>query len=1774
MIDLKVDYLSNVNYVLAHNRVAVCNSVELSNNSGSDLSNVMVECKGEFVTHYASAVLPHVENGRTIRLNDYEIRPNFKQLAMLTERISTTFEMVVWSDVDKGEDRRELFRKDYDLELQPFDHWLGYTIVPNMLASFVTPNHPMVQQMVVKGAKFLKTQTGESAFLEYQTGDVNDVVKQVAAVFAALHAEGIIYRSLPASFEEKGQRVTMPDKVLSGKMGNCVELTTLFASILEALGINSVIAIKNGHAFLGVWLVNDCCRYSVCDDLSYLGKKCSIGIDEMLVLESTMVTNEKASFEESVKAAQKYLTAPDDFLMFIDVYRSRLEGVRPLPQFSGDDKWIDAEMEGLSHDKCDAVVHKRSRYDLSKVFDESKLTKMDIWERKLLDFSLRNNMLNMYLRMKAVQLASFEIDKLEDRVHDGQEFKILEKPSVNCNVDDSVRLVSSKQFESISKLIVNDMEHKCLHTYKTEGETRSILKNIYRTARTMQEESGANSLYLAIGVLRWNENTKSGTPRYAPLMLLPVDMLYKKGTYSIRTRGEDMMLNVTLLEFLRQNYEIKIPALTELPTDEHGVDVNKVFAIMRTAIADYSGWDVEEEAVVGIFSFSKFLMWNDIHNHKKELLENPIVSSLVERRLTWKPDELVTTLRGHDKELQPDKLSLPVAVDSSQMAAVFEAGLGHSFILYGPPGTGKSQTITNLVANALFQGKRVLFVAEKMAALSVVQKRLEKVGLGPFCLEMHSNKVTKRHVLNQLAKALGVTHIKSPEEYAYTADKLYEERKKLIVYLEAVHNKTSADDFSLYDCIMRCESIGEDLLDVEMLNDDLRKKYTAATMGDYEHLLTLKLSAVLQLVGQPSQHSLKGLNVEEKDLADETALKADMQATIEMLNRCRDEYDVLRNAQALRANILKDNDERLLNEDAEQLRGEWRSIRSKWVLSRLFAKRGFLKKLREYNQYLIEVDIDGLIENLCTYQEQHGKIEKLQAKLAHYFMQTFACDQLPTIDECASMVDKLERWKQNTAMLRDWYHWCTYRKELLDRGLGAALQLIENSVVDDKTFHKSVIKTFYSNLAKKKISESADLRTFEGMMFDAVVEQYRELAEKFRLLSQKELYARLASRVPRVTDNVNNSSEIGLLNRNISNGGRGLSLRDLMKMIPSLMPRLCPCMLMSPMSVAQFLDLGNDKFDLVIFDEASQMPTSESVGAIARGKALIVVGDPKQMPPTSFFNTMTVGDDEADIDDMESILEECRALEIPSLQLNWHYRSRHESLIAFSNNEYYDGNLITFPSVDDKQDKVQLVQVKGVYDKGGQRSNMHEAEAIANEIERRLRDEKLRADSIGVIAFSVAQQNLIEDVIQKRLDSDAELHEAAANMYEPIFIKNLENVQGDERDVILFSVGYGPDKNGKVSMNFGPLNNAGGERRLNVAVTRSRKEMIVYTSLKPSDIDLNRSKARGVEGLKHFLEFAAGNALVHCDKNQQERNDAVMAQQLAVAIQERGYVATANVGRSKFKIDVAISRAEEPDKYVMGVLIDGEGYRDTQTTRDREIVQPSVLTGLGWRVMRVWSVDWINNPKRVIDRIVEQINAAPKPEPEPEVTTFDISQEKEEEVESAVTDYVRAEITKTQAAKMSDLELSRKLVKAEQPITLTLLCRRINELRGVPRTTKTMLQDMQLMVMQKFYTYPDRNTRVIWESQDLCQAYNSYRQAEGRDINDIPMCELENVVMEVVREQFSINRDSVKLVAAKKLGFARRGQKVDGSLNAVIDNLVVTGKLVEIADNITLPEKM
>lgn len=1842
---VKIDYLPSVNYSMINNGVKVCNSFILENNDEKDWYQLTVTLQGPCIVE-SNCRLEMLRQGELAQLNLMMIVPDIKVLSQITEAINTSFVLTIRSEEEL------LFEQEYPITLLSYEEWAGSSVMPEHLASFVVPNNPYLPKIKLAAAKFLEKWTGSSDFDEYQTQDRNRVRAQVAAIYEALRSEGIIYSAPPAYFETTGQRIRLADKVLTEKQGTCLDTSLLIASCLEEIGIFPIVMMLKGHAMVGAWLTPNVFSQTVCDDVSYLLKEMADGNNNLVVLESTAITSSSPiPFEEAVKAAMLKLRDESQFLYFVDIHRCRLSNIRPMPQrIQVDGVWT-FDIEGLEHEHATVSVSNLSHYDL-RLDTKKPTTRQMIWERKLLDFSLRNNLLNTRLGRRVVPFISFGIEHLEDHLSNGEDYRITPAPDKRLSPNPDGMFDSKQQADEYETYVAELIRDHKIASYLTELELQNALKFIYRTARTSLEENGANSLFLALGMLKWYENNKSEQPRFAPLLLLPVDMVRKSGNnFLIRKRDEDIMLNITLVELLKQNFAINLDSLKELPQDESGVDVKRVFTYFRRAIIDQKRWNVIEESMLGLFSFNKFVMWNDIHSNADKLQENVIVSSLIANQDQQSLDTNPVDARDIDKDSAPMDFAIPLDVDSSQMEAIVESGRGRSFILHGPPGTGKSQTITNMIANALYQGKRVLFVAEKMAALSVVQSRLEKINLAPFCLELHSNKATKKHFLEQLEQVLNVTKIKSPEEYEQMSKELYEERKELISYMEALHHK-GPSGLSLYECISEYIALEEEEISEALPPlQSITKSYIMQCREQVESLNT-----VLSIVGPPKQCGLYGLEpIDNKNstlnkleallkqfkeinsrytnqlnhLNATLPFRVETEADIQWLGMFADYLAFEKSVDEFYEAKLASYTQDFLQINVEAYQKEWKEILSKWFLPRFFKKRKFLKSMQVYGP-IFESSLEDTLQHVADYQEgrrkQAAKLEEIVA-FAHsndiqhqdrqdLFIQYLGdqtvirkkeflqdapllvslwqelTDVIRQIQELTSpqytrevLLQHLDSWLNSYGKMSDWYHWVDKKRELKSFKLEPVVGLIEEGA-SPLAATNAYVKGLFHMLIKHDIDENKQLRTFNGLKFRQQIAKYKRDTARFQELSKEELYCKLASRVPSSSAARADGSEIGILKRNIANGGRGNSIRSIIDNIPTLLSRLCPCMLMSPISVAQYIDLNREKFDLVIFDEASQMPTSEAVGAIARGKALVVVGDSKQMPPTSFFMTNQVEEEDADIDDMESILDDCITLSLCEHQLNWHYRSKHESLIAFSNSQYYGNHLLTFPSIDDHTAKVRLVPVNGVYDKGRTRSNPEESKAIVEEIIRRLSDPELVKFSIGVVAFSKVQGDLIEDDLTEELDRHPHLKEAAYNREEPIFIKNLENVQGDERDVILFSIGYGADKHGKVSMNFGPLNNAGGERRLNVAVSRARYEMIVYSTLKAGQIDLKRSNAKGVEGLKFFLEYAeTGKLPMVAEELSRDTEKNVMVDQICEALNQKGYLTEPFVGRSNFKVDIAVSTQEHPEQFLLGILCDGKTYYETKTTRDREIVQPNVLRMLQWRVMRVYSIDWYENRERALEQILKELKAAEEGVPE----TIEKKKEKsyvfdaKKIQESSVSDKiyksnglvpyseirVRTTVDKYtfEPFHQDTRDIIRQIMYHEQPITEPYLCKRVAKAVGFTRPT-IIVQKAVSKFLEDCYEdpYSIDGIHSYWLTKTNAEGYDLYRVPSPRALQEIPAIEIVNAVKEVIMEEFSLPKDMVPNLASKKLGYYIARGKIIDVVMEVLDILENEG-FVRINDN-------
>ncbi len=1928
--DLTVDftYSQVINFSLQQNHVPIIRKFIVTNPSGNNYENLSINISSE--PEFAipgSLKISSLPDGESFQVNNFDLKLSAKFLSELTERLSGSVTIAI------QEGDQLLFRDSYIMDVLAFDQWQGISILPEMISSFITPNNPSIAGIISRTSQILDKWTGSPALDEYQTRNPDAVKKQMAAVFEAIRELGIIYCNPPATFEDKGQRIRMIDTLITQKIGTCLDLSLFYASCLEAIGIHPIIVVLKGHAFAGAWLINDTFADSINDDPSLLTKRTAEGINEILLVQSTgMNAGETASFDAAVNSANYELINTNDFVLFVDVTRSRSAKIRPLPQRIKTDAGWEINDDPKNIPACnvpeeifnDAILINENERDVNR---------QQIWERKLLDLSLRNNLLNTRITKSTIQLISVKLDELEDALASGDEFQLWPKPS---DWDNPLRIAgvyqSLNQTDPITDLVKDELSQKRLRTYLAENELVHGITNVYRASKQSMEENGANTLYLSLGLLKWFETPGSEQARFAPILLLPVEIIRKSACkgFVIRGREEGALMNITLLEMLRQYFKISIPGLDPLPRDKNGIDVKRVFNIVRQAIMLQKRWDVEEQAIVGIFSFSKFIMWNDIHNNAKQLFQNKIVSSLISGKAEWAVESNQFSFEDLDKKYHPSEIMLPVSADSSQLEAISAAIQNKSFILHGPPGTGKSQTITNIIANALYNGKKILFVAEKMAALSVVQKRLETIGLAPFCIELHSNKSKKSSLLDQLKRTTEILRETPSEDFLYQADRIHRVREELNGYVEALHKKHQFG-FSLYEVFSGYVSYPATLnpipFEQKVISSLTKEKITQWTE------LAEELKTAGTMCGQPHNHLLHGIktlnySLQTKAVANDLikqysgALNSLKRSITEVTKACSILVPVTRKRQTAALNeicnllifatdipasllsidnpdesfniifriskngisrdlyrdsLLNKFSRDILTVDIVGIKKEWHQASTAWFLPKFLGRQKIVKSFRrmavgksfdktkmeaifdeisKYEKEQRQIDLksnflapllgpgwqdgDGdwagietvcktvlqLNELLLVYHENPVKSSKSRRSLAENMKEghkAFLTIYKPILQNYLTVYgqvldlekklrdlldidfDHLEipdkkfidhlliycgRWKSGIDSLRDWAGWNQTKNKVISQGLNQLVVYYEEAHVEGKDVVNLLMKSLYRACADFIIGQDLQLSSFNGKLFEDKIRKFRQLNLAFEKLTKDELCAKLSSRIPSFALEAAQSSEIGILQRSIRGCGRGMSIRKLFDTIPSLITRICPCMLMSPISVAQYIDVNNFKFDLIIFDEASQMPTCEAVGAIARGNNLIVVGDPKQLPPMNFFSTNNIDEENIEKEDLESILDDCLALSLPSKHLLWHYRSKHESLITFSNSQYYENSLLTFPSPDDLATKVSFVPVQGYYDRGKSRQNSYEARAVVEEIMNRLADSELSKKSIGVVTFSSAQQMLIDDMLNEAFKLRPDLEIVAMESAEPIFIKNLENVQGDERDVILFSIGYGPDKDNKVNLNFGPINREGGWRRLNVAVSRARYEMKVFSTLNAGQIDITRTASQGVAGLKAFLEFAekGKNSGTILNGNIKSQHSAI-AGQLAQRLIAEGFDVITDIGCSGFRIDLGITNPERPAEYILGVLCDGYSYKESKTAKDREIIQPEILRLLGWNIHKVWSCDWWDNQDKVLDEIKQALKnvqnpatpqqvsetqhllkpgisklpdskpsgfapIAPKPNHKQEylictLASRSITSQPDLFLQSYNSDKVHADIIS--------------VLEKEAPVSKDVLCRRVLSAWALNRMGPKIDAWFIAQFAQMKLTYTDAGKRFYWNENQQPESYLHYRvsvkETDKRDASDIPPEEVSNAIRELLENLISLNRADLIKETARIFGFNRIGGQVEASMVGGIEKAVQRG---------------
>ncbi len=1411
-------YPNEINFARYINKASGTQRLAITNSTNEDLPEVRISISGDMLVEQ-TITLPRIPANTTVGVKNVRVEPIFSKLSELTEGITTEFTFTIFVGKDL------VLQEICSVHLMAYNHWLNTSKDHRFLASFVMPNHPAVTAIVKRAAQILSATYTGACFIGYpsNTHDEKTVQQEITAIWLALKELHLHYVPVPMTMDDGGQRIRLAPDIIAEGLGNCLDLSILLCSCLEAVSLCPCIVLIEGHAFVAVNKQHS----TMLPPLDIATWRTS---NTYIPIEATALCDESKTLSDAINEGE-YTILNSKIEDVLDITRLR-DKISPLPLAAANYAELIAP-ENAPRPKQQPQLTNR----------------MELWERKLLDLTMRNSLVNLRPTKNIMPIVNRPIDKIMAALH-----------------------------------------NETLHTLAEERKGFGTLKNLYQVAKQSLEETGGNTLFLTIGTLRWYE-PESRDPHFAPLILIPIVILRKSAKkYIIHRIDNEPMINITLMECLRQKCDVQVPDLSNLPKDENGnVDLQATLDLLCKSFDDMPAWQIVDEAMLGIFSFTKFVIWNDLHTHHDTIGEHPMVKSLVDGAYT------VTTPPSTPNDMLATQLTVPVPADNSQLQAIHAADKGQSFVLFGPPGTGKSQTITAMIACALNKGKTVLFVSEKKAALEVVQNRLENIGLGDYCLELHSNKVGKSHFLSQLERALDALHQDRDSSFDTIKGSIEATRQYIDETTTALH-KIREYGRSLYDDIDGYLSTAAHTIAIP---------YAVAATIDEDKLNKLceqltQLDTIASVVGcHPTRHPLCQILPYEN-----TAIN--QQHVEEAITHLLETIDAVHK----KAN-------------------GW--------LNRLFIRHTpeqILQRTDLWKKLQASAHLNADINNIVTLQQA------------------------------------LSQWQNNLSDLRLWYHFSVPANIL--RTSEAALALAyymegHNGIDTAAVFRRSV----YKARVMHTLTNENILRQFNGAMFEQNIDKLRDEHRQFMNLAKQEI-------IYNTSRNVNifnpiDMIELTYLKRRIAAHGVGTSIRTIMASTPHIIPRLVPCMLMSPLSVSQFLQMQPDMFDLVIFDEASQLPTCEAIGAIARGKTLVVVGDPQQMPPTDFFVADIAPDGFSEVEDLESVLDDCMALSMPTRQLSVHYRSDHESLISFSNVQFYDGKLTTFPSSDNERSRVEFKHIDGVYDFGHTRTNRIEAEALVDELMEHLQRQSEGEEepmSIGIIAFNKKQSMLIEEILMQRLSGKKKLERLAFESEEPVFIKNLENVQGDERDIILFSVGYGPDSKGHVSMNFGPLNLDGGHRRLNVAVTRARKHMKVFSSMVPSDIDLTRTSARGVEALRNFLAYAqTGKLTIPSNQISGEEVDAI-SQDIARRLTEKGYECRTEIGSSQFKVDIAVKSPTEKETYVLGILIDGCTYAKAGID-DRELVRPQMLHRLGWKIYRLWAIDWVNQPQKIMNDIMQ-----------------------------------------------------------------------------------------------------------------------------------------------------------------------------------------------------------
>lgn len=1128
-------------------------------------------------------------------------------------------------------------------------------------------------------------------------------------------------------------------------------------------------------------------------------------------------------------------------------------------------------------------------------------------------------------------------------------------------------------------------------------------REIARTAISNREERGLSTLFLAIDQVLWlfpDDEREAVTP----LALLPVSVEHG-GTSSNRASiaaAGNLIVNPVLAYSWEQTFAVTPPAEDGETDDAARLEAARQWA--RAQTPKVSGLKHQAALTLDNFSFQKMAMVEELTKETDAFTANDIIAALagVTDALQPVPEEEVTF--DELERRSPDDEFLVLDADSSQLRVTESVLRGRSGVIHGPPGTGKSQTIANLIASLAARGKRILFVAEKRAALDVVKNRLGEVGLGHLVLDLHGADVSRKAIAAQIGKSFEAVSTAQAPDVAETHIRFREARDELVMRVDALHRTRPHIGRSAF------HALGE-LLRAAPPKTRFRggtlQRLTPERARDLGRELGRGAAYASILLGSERSPWMKALEVEDDHLlaafdelqrletaaVDEEAQTLDVAQLWELrapvtLDRLDWATKALRDAVAVcsiyRINLLEQDRSALLAALAPARKG---TAAIAWAFLTSAAFRAARRRLRRgrttpVSSRELVADLERLVAAEEAWSAHSSSPVQPGAEGALYIENVIA--------RLGAHVDSIERvlplgwreipWPDMRALVEQLLAdrqvamklpaGRKLRAALVSVGLETFLDELKHDAVPSQHWARAFERAWLASWLDQFMLREPVLQAVGRQQLDETVREFRETDRRRVDLSAARVRREHAQRAITVFNTF--TAEHQLLKKEAGKKARHLAFRSLLAESSHALTALCPCVMASPLSVSQLLPARGDLFDVVIFDEASQVQPEDAAPALLRAPQVVVAGDPKQLPPTTFFASETEQDDTEDsLTGLESVLDALLTV-FPSWKLAWHYRSRDERLIAYSNRVIYRDSLITFPGTN-REEPVVFEKVPFEARDGQEDSSTEEVKLV---VQRILEHARERPDvSLGVITMGIKHRDRLQHALDEALASESGLA-AFFDLQKPerFFVKNLEQVQGDERDEIFLSVGYAKNADGRLPYRFGPIMASGGERRLNVATTRAKRKMRVFCSFGHLDLDPKRSSAEGFRYLRGFLEFAASGGRILDGEVPAPVELNPFEEDVRLGLESRGLQVVPQLGVSGYRIDFAVQHPEQPGRFVMAIECDGASYHSAPMTRDRDRLRQQQLQALGWKVYRIWSTDWFHHRSEELERVVSEVH--------------------------------------------------------------------------------------------------------------------------------------------------------------------------------------------------------